>query len=57
MNKEKHHPRVEMDLETVKWFKNHIGAQTTVSRCKRCGLYYKPSLGHKPSNCKVRKGE
>lgn len=45
--------RVKMDAATTKWFRSHIGAQTTVMKCERCGLYFKPSLGHK---CKV-KGE
>jgi hypothetical protein len=53
MSKDKNE-RVRFDLETSKWFKNHIGAQTTVMQCERCGLYYKPSLGHKASHCKVR---
>lgn len=45
--------RVKMDAATTKWFRNNLGAQTTVMKCEQCGLYYKPSLGHK---CKV-KGE
>lgn len=45
------------DLDTEKWFEAHPGAQTTVMKCERCGLYYKPSLGHKPANCKVRKSK
>lgn len=39
--------RVQFDAETRKWFKNNLGAQTTVMKCERCGLYYKPSLRHK----------
>ena len=35
------------DKETEKWFKNHPDAQTTVMQCDKCGLFYKPSLGHK----------
>ena len=39
---------VEYDKETQKWFNMHrIDTQTTVCRCDKCGLYYKPSLGHK----------
>lgn len=45
--------RVKFDAETSKWFKKNWSAQTTVMRCEQCGLYFKPSLGHK---CKV-KGE
>lgn len=39
--------KARFDEPTKKWFANHIGAQTTVMRCPECGLYYKPSLGHK----------
>ena len=42
------------DTATAKWFKNHPGAQTTVTQCSDCGLYYKPLLGHK---CKMKKQE
>lgn len=35
------------DNETTKWFKEHPDAETTVMQCSACGLYYKPSLGHK----------
>lgn len=45
--------RVKMDAATSKWFKSNPFAQTTVMKCEQCGLYYKPSLGHK---CKM-KGE
>ena len=38
---------VGYDRETDKWFKEHPGAETTVMQCSACGLYYKPSLGHK----------
>lgn len=37
-----------MDAETKRWFKDHPGAQTTVMCCEKCGLWYKPDLGH---NC------
>lgn len=39
------------DAETRKWFRNHITAQTTVMQCEKCGLWYKPILGHK---CKMK---
>lgn len=45
--------RAQFDAETRKWFRSHIGVQTTVMCCEQCGLWYKPMLGHK---CKV-KGE
>ena len=35
------------DAKTQKWFRNHIGTQSTVAQCEKCGLWYKPSLGHK----------
>lgn len=38
---------VKYDDATSKWFREHIGAQTTVCRCVMCGLFYKASLGHK----------
>ena len=44
---------IQMDAETNKWFKDHPVAQTTVMCCEKCGLWYKPMLGHA---CKV-KGE
>lgn len=53
MAKEKQE-RARFDPETRKWFKQHPFNQTTVMRCERCGLYYKPSLGHKDSHCKFK---
>jgi hypothetical protein len=41
---------VKYDEATKKWFEKRIGQQTTVCKCDKCGLFYKPSLGHK---CKV----
>lgn len=43
---------VRYDLETRKWFDSlplseRFIIETTVMRCDDCGLYYKPSLGHK----------
>ena len=40
------------DELTEKWFKEHPDTETTVMRCDDCGLFYKPSLGHK---CKMAK--
>ena len=39
--------KVKYDKETSKWFSSHIGYQTTVCKCEKCNLFYKPSLGHK----------
>lgn len=39
------------DRATKAWFSSHICQQTTVCRCEKCGLFYKPSLGHK---CKAK---
>ena len=38
---------VKVDNRTKKWCREHIGSQTTMVQCKKCGLHYKPSLGHK----------
>lgn len=40
-------PKINYDTATKKWFARHIGKQTTVIMCDKCGLFYKPSLGHK----------
>lgn len=45
--------KIQCDKATDEWFKQHPGARTTVAPCDKCGLWYKPSLGHK---CEV-KGE
>ena len=34
------------DKRIERWFKEHPYAETTVMTCDRCGLSYKPSLGH-----------
>lgn len=39
--------RVKYDKPTLRWFEQQIGVQTTVCKCDNCGLFYKPSLGHK----------
>lgn len=45
--------KVELDATTKKWFaKMPSWERTTVAQCKKCGLWYKPSLGHK---CEVQK--
>ena len=38
---------VEFDKETIKWFHKHPEKQTTLCKCENCGVFYKPSLGHK----------
>ena len=38
---------MKYDKETQKWFRKNISSQTTVCRCDKCKLFYKPSLGHK----------
>lgn len=43
--------RLKYDKATKTWFNSHIGQQTTVCRCEKCGLFYKPSLEHK---CKAK---
>ena len=42
--------KVKYDRATKKWFSSHAGQQTTVCKCEKCGLFYKPSLWH---NCKI----
>lgn len=42
----------KFDAETRKWFDrlpltDRLVIQTTVMQCDTCGLFYKPSLGHK----------
>lgn len=47
--------RVEVDNRTKKWLREHPGHQTTVRQCEKCGLHYKPSLGHKCKKSEVTK--
>lgn len=42
---------MKYDEKTRKWFSMHPEQQTTVCKCEKCDLFYKPSLGHK---CKVK---
>ena len=35
------------DKATTKWFREHPHNETTVMKCDKCGLFYKPSLEHK----------
>lgn len=43
---------VHFDKATEKWFREHPFNETTVMQCDKCGLFYKPSLGH---ICKTEK--
>lgn len=38
---------ISYDADTKKWFMKHPMEQTTIMRCRYCGLGYNPSLGHK----------
>lgn len=42
--------KVKFDKETQRWFEKNPAQQTTVRMCEKCGLFFKPSLGHK---CKM----
>lgn len=44
---------MKYDDETQKWFNRHPFNQTTVCKCEKCGLFYKPSLGHKCKKAEV----
>lgn len=39
--------KVKYDRKTRAWFSSKLNAETTVCQCDKCGLFYKPSLGHK----------
>ncbi len=39
---------VVFDPQTSRWFAEHPGTESTIVKCEKCGLFYKPSLGH---NC------
>lgn len=45
---------IRCDSRTNKWFREHVFDETTLVKCEDCGLYYKPSIGHK---CKKRRNE
>lgn len=34
------------DERTREWFRKNIDSETTVIRCEKCRLFYKPSIGH-----------
>lgn len=39
--------KIKFDGDTSRWMLFHRQRGTTVIRCERCGLFYKPSLGHR----------
>ena len=39
--------KIKYDEQTKKWFAKNFFNQTTVMKCEKCGLFFKPSLGHK----------
>lgn len=43
--------KAQFDGPTRRWLSAHPLQETTVARCKVCGLFYKPTLGH---NCSGR---
>lgn len=43
--------RIECDERTNEWIKQHPWP-TTVTQCEKCGLWYKPDIGHE---CKGEK--
>lgn len=52
MAKREKQATAKFDSETRKWFDSlpladRLVVQTTVMQCETCGLFYKPSLGHK----------
>lgn len=49
-------PKLNYDKATKDWLNKHIGYQTTVCMCENCGLFYKPSLGHKCKQKEVANG-
>lgn len=43
---------IKLDAATKKWFESkpiieRFNTETTLAKCEKCGLFYKPSLGHK----------
>lgn len=40
--------KLPLDKKTKKWFADHpaLYYQASVVQCKKCGLWYRPSLGH-----------
>ena len=39
--------KIKFDKQTKKWFAKNFSGQATVMKCEKCGLFFKPSLGHK----------
>lgn len=42
--------KIRFDKATAKWFSQNPNADTTVERCNRCCLFFKPDLGHDCDN-------
>lgn len=38
---------IKFDKITRKWFHEHPEKQTTLCKCEKCGLFYKPILDHR----------
>ncbi len=48
---------VSFDEKTKEWFSCRPGIESTVCECENCGLFYKPSLGHKCKKKNKKKSE
>lgn len=48
---------IRFDEETKKWFSSRTGIESTVCECEKCGLFYKPLLGHKCKKKNKNKSE
>lgn len=44
--------KVKLDKATKEWLATHPCTETTVWQCSKCGMWFKPTLGHK---CKKEK--
>ena len=46
--------KIELDATTKAWFEQQPKRTvTTLLKCEKCGLFYKPSLGHKCEELKM----
>lgn len=41
------------DRATEKWFREHPLSETTIMQCDKCGLFYKPILGHECKSMRI----
>lgn len=46
--------QVKYDPKTQEWCERHPAVATTIVQCEKCGLFYKPFLGHE---CKFKPKE